>query len=175
MPRLAVPPLLKGLRFGGVFSHVVMPERRLFYIQAILIVMVGFVHIIALKLYLYWQFVWLDVFVHFFGALWIALAAVWILTALRRPVSFLRVFVVLALVSVGWELFELWGGIPREANFAFDTTIDLLSDALGGIVGYFAARRMITREASRGAEGVGEPRTVPRVGEQGSERSEAIR
>lgn len=146
MPRLAVPAALKKLRTAEFLYKLSMPERRLFFIQAMLIAMVGSVHIIALRLYLYWQFVWLDVFVHFFGALWVALAAVWILTVLGRHVSFPRVFAILAIVSVGWELFELWGGIPREANFAFDTTIDLLSDTLGGIVGYLVAQRIIRRD-----------------------------
>lgn len=120
--------------------------RHLFLIQAALIAMVGFVHVLALRLYLYWQFPWLDVFVHFFGALWAALAAVWILTVLKRPVSFLRIFTIIIFISIGWELFELWGGIPREANFAFDTSVDLLMDTLGGILGYLFAKRIITRD-----------------------------
>jgi hypothetical protein len=148
--------------------------RTLFILQAILIAVVGAVHLLAIQLYLYWLFPWLDIFVHFFGGLWVALAAVWLLTAAHQRTPFIRIFFILAMVSIGWELFELWGGIPREANFAFDTSLDFLMDALGGISGYFLAERL-TRDASRAAEGVGEPRPVPRVGEQGSERSDALR
>lgn len=124
------------------FFHTVMPTRRLFFIQATLIAIVGFVHIVALQLYLYWQFPWLDVFVHFFGAMWVALFAVWLLVISKAHISFIRVFGLLVFVSIGWELFELWGGVPREANFAFDTTIDLIMDALGGVFGYFLARHL---------------------------------
>jgi uncharacterized membrane protein YjdF len=117
--------------------------RTLFILQAILIAIVGAVHLIAIQLYLYWLFPWLDIFVHFFGGLWVALAAMWLLTAAHQRTPFIRIFFILAAVSIGWELFELWGGIPREANFAFDTSLDFLMDALGGISGYFLAERLI--------------------------------
>lgn len=143
--------------------------RTLFILQAILIAIVGTVHLIAIQLYLYWLFPWLDIFVHFFGGLWVVLAAMWLLASAHQRTPFIRVFLILVVVSVGWELFELWGGIPREANFAFDTSLDLLMDTLGGIIGYFLAER-ITRDASRIAERVGEPRPVPRGGEQGKAR-----
>ncbi|OHB19781.1 MAG: hypothetical protein A2854_03990 [Parcubacteria group bacterium RIFCSPHIGHO2_01_FULL_56_18] len=120
--------------------------RTLFILQAVLIAIVGAVHIIALRLYLYWLFPWLDTFVHFAGALWVALAAVWLLAALHQQTSFIRILVILVLVSIGWELFEFWGGIPREANFAFDTSLDLLMDSLGGISGYLLARRIVARD-----------------------------
>lgn len=119
---------------------------RLFFIQASLIAIVGAIHITALRLYLYWLFPWLDVFVHFFGAMWVALAAVWILAMMKRAPSFVVVFTLVVLVSIGWELFEIWGGIPREANFAFDTTIDLIMDTLGGVSGFFFARHVIRRD-----------------------------
>ena len=176
MPRLLVLAAPKNPAHAGFFVQYGMPERRLFFIQASLIAAVGAVHILALRLYLYWQFPWLDTFVHFFGALWVALAVVWMFSFLHRNTSFVRVFGIIVAVSIGWELFELWGGIPREANFVFDTAVDLISDSLGGIVGFFAARHIMTLPAphrnsavGRGgqhAEGVGEPRTVPRGGEQ---------
>lgn len=120
--------------------------RQLFFIQALLIFCIGAVHIIALRLHLYWLFPWLDVFVHFAGALWVAFAAVWLLGSMHQAISFAKVFLIIVLASIGWELFELWGGIPREANFAFDTSLDLLMDVLGGVVGYAFANRLIMRD-----------------------------
>lgn len=120
--------------------------RHLFLIQAFLILLIGAVHIAALKLYLYWLFPWLDVFVHFGGALWVALAAMWLLSSVHQRLSFAKVFFIICAVSVGWELFELWGGIPREANFAFDTSLDLLMDVLGGITGYAVGRSLLSRD-----------------------------
>lgn len=120
--------------------------RQLFFIQAVLIFCTGLVHIIALRLYLYWLFPWLDIFVHFAGALWVALAAVWLLRTLQQTTSFAKIFLIIIATSIGWELFELWGGIPREANFAFDTSLDLLMDVLGGITGYALATRLLMRD-----------------------------
>lgn len=120
--------------------------RHLFLIQTLLIAIIGAVHIAALKLYLYWLFPWLDVFVHFGGAMWVALAAMWLLSSVHQRLSFLKVFFIIVTVSVGWELFEAWGGIPREANFVFDTSLDLLMDVLGGIMGYLWGKHMLARD-----------------------------
>lgn len=64
----------------------------------------------------------------------------------RIEITPTRIFVLLACIAFGWELFELWAGMPREANFAFDTTIDLIMDALGGICGYFLAKRVVAHD-----------------------------
>ena len=37
-------------------------------------------------------------------------------------------------VGIGWELFEVFAGIPIEENFKFDTTMDLFMDLLGASV-----------------------------------------
>jgi hypothetical protein len=120
--------------------------RHLFFIQALLIALIGAVHIIALRLYLYWLFPWLDVFMHFGGAMWVALAAIWFLSSVHQKMPFLLVLGIIIAVSVGWEIFEIWGGIPREANFAFDTSLDLLMDVLGGITGYALGRHLLRRD-----------------------------
>jgi hypothetical protein len=143
-PRLAVPAAAKNPARAGFFVPIFM--RRLFIIQTILIASLGAVHITALQLHLYWHFPWLDIFAHFFGGLWVAFAAIWLLRAVHEKTPFGLIFFILTMVSIGWELFELWGGIPREANFAFDTSLDLFMDALGGISGYFLARRMLARD-----------------------------
>lgn len=120
--------------------------RHIFFIQAFLIALIGAIHILALKLYLYWLFPWLDVFMHFGGAMWVALAAMWLFSSVHRKLTFMRVLIIIIAVSVGWELFELWGGIPREANFAFDTSLDLLMDVVGGITGYAVGKYLLSRD-----------------------------
>jgi len=121
-----------------------MHNRRLFFAQAIVILGIGAIHILAIKWYLYWQFIWLDLPVHFLGGLWISLLSVYILQRFSREVRLLEVLVWVLLVSVAWELFELWGGIPMEDNFALDTSIDLVMDTLGGLAGFSWARRYAT-------------------------------
>lgn len=143
MPRLAVPAAAKTLRRAEFLCTTM---RQLFLIQAFLIALVGAVHIAALQLHLYWFFPWLDVPVHFFGGMWVVLTAVWLFTAAHTKAPFGIVVCILIMISIGWELFELWGGIPREANFAFDTSLDLLMDALGGFLGYAIAKRLIARD-----------------------------
>ncbi len=118
---------------------------HLFFIQTLLLAAVASIHIAALHLHLYWLFPWLDVIVHLAGAAWVSLATVWILVTRGQRISFARVGTILAALSIGWELFEVWGGIPREANFVFDTAIDLLSDTVGGVVGYIVAEHFIRR------------------------------
>ncbi len=91
--------------------------------------------------YLYWRYVWFDVPMHFLGG---ATTAAFLVAVLMhfRP----RLFVLgVVLVSLGWEVFELMFGFPRESNFVFDTSLDLLMDALGAILVYIIARKTIWR------------------------------
>lgn len=97
----------------------------------------------ALANLLYWYYPWFDTMMHFLGGLAVASFGVALL-AKRRAFIFLGAMFGIA---VGWELFELFINAEREANFAFDTSLDLLMDALGMIVTYFAARLSIWRYA----------------------------
>ncbi len=119
---------------------------RLLLIQAYLLIGLGAIHLAALTYSLYWLFPWLDTGVHFLGGLWAMLAAHVLFLYLRIDITATRIFVLLACVAFGWELFELWAGSPREANFAFDTTIDLIMDSFGGLCGYVLAKHVLLRD-----------------------------
>lgn len=94
------------------------------------------VHIIALEGYLYWHYVWLDVPMHFLGGLAIGTFLVGFLIRFRP-----RLYVVLfVLLMLSWEAFEFAFGVPKESNFYFDTSLDLLMDTLGGVTAYAIAR-----------------------------------
>lgn len=98
-------------------------------------------HLWALDAYLYWQYPWFDVLIHFLGGLAIGAFVVGLLVHFRP-----RLYIaILAATYIGWELFEVVAGVPREANFIFDTTLDLLMDTLGGIAAYVAARFTLWR------------------------------
>jgi len=107
------------------------------------------IHILALRLYLYWYYVWLDVPVHFLGGIVVAFG-VYAARDLRLPYfSYLSatltcVMVIVVLVMLAWEVFELWAGIPRLDNFVFDTSLDIIAGFLGGITGALIARRLST-------------------------------
>lgn len=107
------------------------------------------IHLIALELYLYWYYLWLDVPVHFLGGVVVTLgvfAAYELKLPLARWVSgtFWRVLTVVWLVMIAWEVFEVWAGIPILENYPYDTALDLLMGCLGGIAGYYLAKRLLT-------------------------------
>ncbi len=102
------------------------------------------IHILAIKLSLYWHFWWFDMPMHFFGGSIVALGLFtladlsWPLPHwLFRPVPFLSVVL---LIALSWEVFELWAGIPVEADYVLDTSIDLLLGLTGGFLGYRLGR-----------------------------------
>jgi hypothetical protein len=105
------------------------------------------VHIIALKLFLYWHYFWFDLPMHFLGGSVVVLGA-FSFAELKIPyfykiiMSPYAVSAFLVVVMAGWEVFEIWAGIPIEANFLFDTTLDVIMGTLGGFVGYFVATRV---------------------------------
>jgi hypothetical protein len=90
----------------------------------------------ALDNHIFWRFVWFDVFMHFLGGIALATLAVGLLRS-RRPLSF-AAFLTVAFIA--WEVFEYVFGVPREANYQFDTALDILMDTLGAIVVYAVAR-----------------------------------
>jgi hypothetical protein len=98
------------------------------------------VHIIALELFLYWRFWWFDIPMHFIGGSVVALG-LFTLRDLRLPIParYLRAVPVVLLVIVVamlWEVYELFIGVPIESDYVVDTLIDLSMGILGGLVGY---------------------------------------
>lgn len=108
---------------------------QLFFLQTVVLVLLATLHLTALHFALYWHYVWLDTVAHFLGGLWAVLFVAWIAVSLGKKPHILGLIAMLSLIALGWEVFELWAGVPREANFALDTSIDLLMDMLGGVVG----------------------------------------
>jgi hypothetical protein len=91
----------------------------------------------------YWRYLWFDTVMHFLGGLALASFGIALLDK-HRALVFLAGMLAIA---VGWELFELAINAEREANFAFDTSLDLLMDALGMSLAYLAARLTLWRSA----------------------------
>jgi len=104
--------------------------------------MVAAIHLSALQWYLYWYYPWLDLLSHFLGGLWVALAAAWLILYIGRETSLIRILSAVMVIGIGWEIFEFYAGIPKEANFVFDTSLDLLMDFCGGLFGYLLAGRL---------------------------------
>lgn len=115
----------------------------LFITQTVVVLLVAAVHLSAMEWYLYWYFPWLDLLTHFLGGLWVALAASWLIAYTGREATLLRIIAAAMLIGIGWELFEFFAGIPREANYVFDTSLDLSMDFCGGLVGFLLASRLL--------------------------------
>ena len=118
-----------------------MHNRTLFYTQAALLLLIAIVHAFALTYDLYWYYPLLNRVVHFSGGVWIALASIWLLARHGRKFGFLQIIAIVMLVSIAWELFEVVIGMTHEKDYVLDTSLDLTMDFLGGVCGFFLARR----------------------------------
>jgi hypothetical protein len=97
-------------------------------------------HIVSLKLFLYWRFWWLDIPMHFFGGIVVALGlfTLYDLKILLKK-KHLTLFCILSLVflvAIAWESYELLIGIPIEDDYIIDTLTDLCMGMFGGLIGY---------------------------------------
>lgn len=119
-----------------------MQARALLVTQLLVLLTLGVIHVSALQYALYWHYVWLDTLTHFLGGVWVALFICWIRARYHYAFSFADVIAGVLVAGVGWELFEYAGGVPREANFALDTSIDLAMDVIGGVVGVYSASKL---------------------------------
>ncbi len=98
------------------------------------------IHNLAVKLFLYWHIWWLDIPVHAFGGMIVALGLFTLRDLRLFPNTWLRAPVVLAFVlsiALIWEVYELIIGVPIIGDYAIDTSIDVTIGLLGGAVGYF--------------------------------------
>lgn len=107
------------------------------------------VHLIALELFLYWRYLWLDIPVHFLGGIVVVLG-VYAYTELTLPFArllsgtLLQILSIVVVVMIMWEIFEVWAGIPIYDNYVYDTALDLMMGFIGGLVGFYIAKRMKT-------------------------------
>ena len=109
-----------------------MPPRIFLYAQLVTLVFLATLHLLGLEYHFYWRYVWIDTISHTLGGIWAAFFLVW-LRAYAGYMPTVAWGIVGALVlGVIWETFELLAGLVPEANYALDTSIDLLMDALGG-------------------------------------------
>jgi len=98
------------------------------------------VHIVALKLFLYWKFSWFDIPMHFGGGVVVALGIFTLydlhLFVPKRYLQLLPIILLVFLVAMIWEVYELFIGVPIEDDYVVDTLTDLGMGLLGAVVGY---------------------------------------
>ena len=111
----------------------------------IVLAVLAIIHLTALEFYLYWNFLWLDIFVHCFAGAIVALGIFAVFDFFpnlpTRWLGFWPVISGVLIVGLAWEVFELLGGgIMIEANFKVDLITDLIMDVVGGVIGFFIGR-----------------------------------
>jgi len=111
--------------------------------------------------FLYWQYQWLDIPMHFIGGVWLGLLGLWLwnhtayLSRFRaqfRISNILIVFVFGIAIGLVWEAFEyiVWkySGKPFPLEYATDSTLDLFMDTLGAYASLFVYKLLSRTSAS---------------------------
>jgi len=124
----------------------------LFFISLVTLAVINY---LAIELFLYWQYLWLDIPMHFLGGVVVALGFLVVFPLHKRQTvspgvwwSMLFVF----FVGVLWELIEYSAGIALVGSSERipDTVLDLVMDLAGGIIGFYVARSLnILDEATK--------------------------
>lgn len=107
--------------------------RKLLFLQLPIVAALAVLHFLALTFSLYWYFPWFDLLTHFLGGMWAGVFLLW--SHAQAGYAPQPLFVVAGALAVGvlWEIFEVTAGIPLEANYVFDTSLDLLTDVFGSL------------------------------------------
>lgn len=117
-----------------------MHHRSLLWAQFFVVAIIAALHLSGIEYHLYWRFLWLDLITHSLGGVWVGLFFFWVRASIGYAPRLAWGIGGAIVIGVAWEIFEVVTGMPREANYALDTSIDLLMDTFGGIVGAFSAR-----------------------------------
>jgi len=102
------------------------------------------VHDFAVATTLYWYYPWFDIVMHFWGGILIVMGVRALCSLKLVPLSPTApvIFAALVLCMVAWEAFEYAVGLYNPPTYLFDVSKDLLMGTIGGLVGYFASRRL---------------------------------
>ena len=114
-----------------------MTNKKLFFISLIVLILLITFDTIAKVFSFYYFYPNADIFMHFIGGLSITSCAIAILNYLKMNNS-INIFIIILFVSVFWEYieFEIGRNIFVNKSFWIDTYLDLLMNALGGIIAY---------------------------------------
>ena len=125
-----------------------MPSIRsttfLFFVSALTVLAVA--HILSLRFFLYWTYLWLDIPMHILGGIVVSLGFLWC-TNIHRTGSqannLLLTLLVLLAVGTMWEVFEYTTGITKgQPNLVSDTVGDFVMNMVGGTLGFLLAFRL---------------------------------
>lgn len=117
-----------------------MDRKRLFHTLSVLIIFIFLANALANKFYWYSSIWYFDIIMHFLGGFWVGLLALYLIRAekISRLVLW-RVTLVVIVIGLGWEIFELVVDrvISRNAFNILDSSADLFFDCAGGAAAVF--------------------------------------
>ena len=107
-------------------------------------ILMAILHVLATSFYLYWDFWWFDMIVHFLGGFFVAGLLIWFFFPLNmnsKKFKATAVIVSILVIGVLWEVFEFRAGItmPRVRGYTLDTSKDIIMDVVGSLAVYFYA------------------------------------
>lgn len=116
--------------------NVKMASRKLLIRLISLVFFIFLLNYLAMTFYWYSSVWYLDMLMHFLGGFWVALASIYLFPPKNSSLeSILKIFFVVLMVGVGWEMFEIlvdWFITGNSFNF-LDTASDLFFDLSGGL------------------------------------------
>lgn len=132
-------------------------RKPLFKEIAVLSVLVAGLHIVALRLFLYWTTDWFDIPMHFLGGFLIGLILIFIFHTsgiIAVPVQSWRQFgwLIIAgvfVVGLGWEVWELLVGFTDVITDVADTLLDIVMDLLGGGASLLYAQSLLWNKQNK--------------------------
>ena len=125
-----------------------MKERAVSGISIVFLALViALFQALANEYYLYWEWWWADIVMHFLGGLLIASGVLWWLhfeipVGLRSQVpKFLTALLAIIVVGVAWEVFEYVTGMYNAVNYTLDVTLDLVTNVGGMLFAYLLFKK----------------------------------
>lgn len=116
---------------------------------ALLGLLIALFQFLANEYYLYWEWWWADIVMHFLGGFFIAGGALWFLRfevpvgfRARVPV-FVTTLLLTLLVGIAWEVFEYVTDSAGAINYTLDTTLDIAMDLVGMLAAYVIIKRYV--------------------------------
>ena len=104
------------------------------------------VHMVAIKLSLYWEIGWFDNLMHLFGGVVLVLLLYTLvdinMLGRRWLDAWRRTALLVAIILVGWEVLGVLMLMRFKEGFITDTSLDILFGILGSIIGWFIGRQL---------------------------------
>lgn len=130
-----------------------MRKFSLLYAGFAALLVLAFLHYLAVFFYLYWTISWWDTMVHFIGGVSMGLLSLWLWWDVlwqRRPspmAAYISSIIFVMIIGAGWEIFEYVNNIANPSigeSYFEDTLHDLIADFLGSILAGLMAVKSFT-------------------------------